>query len=590
MPPFDPDLASPIARIRELRARAPGAVVTIAGLSELQEAAFVATETERRLQELVAGDAGPDLFLISGSAGSGKSALIDRLVREHAGHFEQVVQDATHSDSPSETQADVLERFFEPFADGVGGPDRPRLIAANIGLLLAFFAVLRNREEPDRFTTLEAVLKYRLGVSTSTGEPPEAPWTAAVLNLDLRPTVGPGALLTEMLRLADFDNPDGLVSGAPRCGTCQVRAWCPVRSNSIVASQVGTAAIDTLAVRAAAERGRHDSPRALWDLVSRLLCGDDAFDDRDDPCEAVADAAGREDREWVWERILPRRLFAVGGELGARFQGLDPSRQPSARAHRTIAAAGIRPSADASRLRELDPGTAEAIATCGEHLASGRVSPPIAGRGLVAASYLTDPDCWPVGDETARSFDKLLAEYQQFSNDDGGDYPALESLRRLLERSLGRSFGALEADTPYIPIKAYDPRDPSRIFVRASLEYDPAIYQVAVDPPLARDAAGAQLAGHRPLAVTVRLGAVEVAITLPVYRLLEAAAAGTVASTSDLARFYGLRRAVEALARAAAAAGRELAVERPATARRYQVRRSTTIGGQEVVVVQELSR
>lgn len=589
MPPFDPSIESPIARIRELRARAPGSVVAVDGMNELQQGAFVASEAERRLLELAASDARPDLLVISGSAGSGKSALIDRLERAEPELFEVVIQDATHSDSPSETQASVLERFFEPFRDGAAGaPARPCLIAANIGLLLAFFARLRRGAQPHPFTTLEAVLKHRLDVSA--GEPPAAPWTAAVLNLDLRPTAGAGGLLPEMLRLADFEDPDGLVGGAPRCATCEVRAWCPVRTNSIIARQAGAGAIDRLAARAAAERGRHDSPRQLWDLIARLLCGDDPFDDREDPCDAVAAAAEREDRDWVWERLLPRMLFSTGGEVAKRIARLDPSRQPGARAHRTLAGAGIRPAADAAALRELDPGGAEALATGAEHLATGRVLAAEAGRALVAAGYLRDPDGWRVGDETARDFEQLLAEYERFSRGEEAEYPALEALRRLLERALGRSFGVLEADTPYIPVKAYDPRDPSRIFVRASLDYNEEIYAVATDPPVERDPGGAELAAHRALALTVRLGGIEFAITLPVYRLLEAAAAGTVASTSDLERFYGLRRAVEALARAAAGAGRELAVERPGTARRYQVRPSTTLGGQEVVAVQEIGR
>jgi hypothetical protein len=589
VPPFDRSLESPIARIRELRSRAPGSVVAVDGMNELQQGAFVPSETERRLLALAASDTRPDLLLISGSAGSGKSALIDRLEREQPELFELVVQDATHSDSPSESQASVLERFFEPFGDGASEPPaRPRLIAANIGLLLAFFAGLRRGAQPHPFTALEAVLKHRLGVSS--GEPPEVPWSAAVLNLDLRPTAGAGGLLGEMLRLADFENPDGLVAGAPRCATCDVRAWCPVRTNSIVAAQPGAAAIDRLAARAAAERGRHDSPRQLWDLVARLLCGDDPFDDREDPCDAVAAAAEREDRDWVWERLLPRKLFATGGEPGARIARLDPSRQPGARAHRMLTRAGIRPDSDGAGLRELDPGDAEALVTGAEHLAGGRVPAADAGRALVAAGYLQDPDAWPVGDETARDFERLLGEYERFSSGEQAEYPALEALRRLLERALGRSFGVLEADTPYIPVKAYDPRDPSRIFVRASLEYSEEIYAVATDPPIQRDPGGAHLAAHRPLVLTVRLGGIEFAITLPVYRLLEAAAVGTVASTSDLERFYGLRRAVEALARAAAAANRELAVERPGTARRYQVRRSTTLGGQAVVAVQEIGR
>jgi hypothetical protein len=460
-------------------------------MTALQEEAYVATETERLLLELAESEKCPDLLVISGSAGSGKSALIDRLVTACEERFGTVLQDATHSDTPTEGQADILSRFFAPFADGVAGPDRPSLIAANIGMLLAFFAAIRKGEDDHGFRTLETVLKHRLGISD---EPPlDAPWTVAVVNLDLRPTAGPGGLLVEMLGLADFRNPSGILKGAPRCATCQVRAWCPVRSNSIIASSgAAPAAIDGLAARAAAERGRHDSPRQLWDFVARLLSGDDGFDERDDPCDAVADAAERDDREWVWERLLPRRLFAMGGDLGRKVKVLDPSSQPSARAHGILARAGIRWSADGDALLELDPGGAEAVATCADHIKAGQVSPAVTGRGLVATNYLLQPADWPVGDEISQGFERILDEYSGFSaGEDGSHLPELESLTRLLEKALGRSFGVLEGDTPYVPIKAYDPRDPSRIFVRASLSYDQSnIYRVEPDPAASRAPGG----------------------------------------------------------------------------------------------------
>lgn len=587
MAPFDRTLESPIARIRELQARAPGSVVAADGMSGLQEGAFVASEAEARLLDLAATETRPDLLVISGSAGSGKSALIDRVLHAQPDLFEFVVQDATHSNSPSESQTDVLAHFFDPFQDGVSGPPaRPRLIAANIGLLLAFFVALREEGKAGEFGALEAVLKHRLGVSGD--EPPRVPWTAEVLNLDLRPTAGPGGLLQEMLQLASFENPDGLTKGAPRCVTCEVREWCPVRTNSILGTEAREG-IDRLAAQAAAERGRHDSPRELWDLVARLLCGDDPFDDQQDPCDAVASAAERDDRGWVWDRLLPSRLFRSGGNLGSRIQALDPSLRPSFAAHQTLAGAGVRPASDAETLRGLDPGGAEALGNAANHLEGGARG---TGRPLVAALYLKEPDAWAVGDETAQRFADLLAEYESFSEQGSGNYQALEDLRILLEHALGRSFGVLEEGRPYIPVKAYDPRDPSRIFVKASLDYSETgeIYDVVKDPVITRDPDGAWLATHRPLAVTVMLGEVELPVTLPVYRLLVAAAEGTVASTADLERFYGLRRAVEALARAAAAAHHDLVVERPGTARRYLVRRSPGLGGHEYVTVREMGQ
>lgn len=586
MDPFDRSLDSPIDRVRELLARAPGAVVGVSGMTTLQDGAYISTPAENQLAALAAQADPPHLFVISGSAGSGKSALIDRLERQNPGVFEQVLQDATHSDSPSETQADVLERFFEPYQDSAGQPPtRPRIIAANIGLLLAFFTALRERGHHP-LTSLEGVLMYRLGLRAE--PPPAVAWNAAVVNLDLRPTAGPGGLVREMLALLDFDNPDGILRGAPRCQSCTVRAWCPVRSNSLIASQASSA-IDTLAARAANERGRHDSPRQLWDFAARLLCGDDAFDAEEDPCNAPAAAADREDRAWVWERLLPRKLFSVKGELGERTSQLDPSLQPLAAAHRILAGAGILPEADARQLQQLGPATAEAIATAASHLAAEHVAAPELGRALVTASFLREPSGWQAGDLIARDFQGLLAEYEHFSREDSGPYPELEGLRRLIERALGRSFGLLEGDTPYIPVEAYDPREPSRIFVEASLHYDDGTYEVRRDPPVARDPSGAGLAGHTPLALTAKLGGVEITITLPVYRLLRAAESGTVASTADLERFYGLRRAVEALARTASQ-DRQLVVQRPGTSRRYSVSRSVGLGGQETIAVTEARR
>jgi hypothetical protein len=583
--PFDRSKDSPIAKIRELQARAPGSVVAESGMSGLQREAYVQSETETRLLALAGSSSPPDLLVISGSAGSGKSALIDRILHAQPDLFESVVQDATHSNSPSESQADLLIEFFEPFRDGATSPPaKPRLVAANIGLLLAFFSTLREADTPGEFGALEAVLKHSLGVSRE--PPPEVPWSFTILNLDLRPTAGPDGLLLEMLQLADFRNPDGIAEGAERCESCEVQSWCPARTNSIIAGSAA-AAVDRLASQAAAERGRHDSPRDLWDLVARLICGDDPFDGDEDPCDTVAAAAQREDQAWVWDRLLPRRLFDTGGNLGPRIHRLDPSFRPGYLGHRTLSGAGVEPAADAAAIRALDPGGAEALDTAAHYLEAGDRN---AGRPLVAALYLKEPAGWSVGDDPARRFGKLLSEYEDFSEKGGAGYPALDDLKALIERALGCSFGVLDGGKPYVSVKAYDPRDPSRIFVNAELRYEPEIYGVLKDPAGARDPEGAVLVGHRPLAVTVMLGGVEVAVTLPVFRLLVAAAKGTLASTADLERFYGLRRAVESLARASAAAGGDLVIERPETARRYHVTRSPGLGEEQVVSVREVGR
>jgi hypothetical protein len=594
--PFDRALPSPIALVRELQARAPGSVVGVAGMSELQSSAYIPTPVEDRLSELLQSEEPPHLIVVSGSAGGGKSALIARIEQRHPDLFADVVQDATHSDSPSTTQAAQLSAFFAPFADDRDEPpaDGPRIVAINTGMMLALFTVLGPDSE---FTLLEATLKYRMGITRE--RPAAAPWRLVVINLDLRPTAGGAGLFRPMLSLLDFSNPGGLLQGAPRCATCRVRAYCPVRTNSIVAARVGPAALDLLAERAAVERSRHSGPRQLYDFAARALLGNQGFDRHADPCDEVASAARAENREWVFDRLLPRALFRLGGELGERVQSLDPSLQPSHTGHGLLARAGILPGEDAKTLLELDPGGAEALATAADHLASGDAPRAATGRALIVASFLQGPDGWPVGDDVTAAYGTLLAEYDSYSRGEAGPFPNLEGLRNLLGRALARTFGLLHGATPYLPVKAYDPREPSRIFVEGTLRMEDGSYRLPPDPSRGERAAGhpadekngdAELAGHRPLAIRVQLKDVELLLTLPLYRLLRQAAAATLASTADLERFYGLRHAVEALARSVSGEGRQMIVERPGDNKRFAVHEGTTLSGTATVIVEELAR
>jgi hypothetical protein len=594
--PFDRELPSPIGQVLELRARSEGAVVSAGGFSDLQRAAFVASPIEGELARL-ADEGVHDLFVVTGSAGGGKTALLERVLETHGDRFGNVVLDATHADRPDLTQAQQLSDFLAPFANGIGRPERakPALLAANTGMLLELFRQLR-RSEPGRFTALEELLKCRLGISRDSE--PDTGLRVAVFNLDHRPTAGDGGMTIEMLRRLDFDAADGIVGGAPRCSTCRVRDWCPVRSNAAIASGSGAAAIDRVAAQAALERGRHDSPRQLWDWFSRLITADDSYDAYEDPCDAVVAAASHSNRKWVWDRLLARSLFSCGGEIGERVRGLDPSVRPSADGHQLLASAGISAKTDAAVLGRLDLVRAPAVARSQEYIhemahhdrpAPWRID---LGRALVYSEFLRTPDNWPLGGTDEEAFRALLSEYGRFSSDReaGEDYEALSQLPGLLEAALASAFGIDHHGQFFIPIKAYDPRDPSRIFVQLRLEQGDS-YALLADPVVQADADGAECVGHRALALSVELGAqisgpsaavtggIDVAITLPMYRLLRRASAGTLASTADLERFYGLRRAVEALARAAATTATELLVERPGTERRYMVSRSRDLRG-----------
>lgn len=595
--PFDRSLPSPIKQILELRARSEGAVVSAGGLTDLQRSAFVPSSVEDQLAT-VAGEGKHHLIVVTGSAGGGKTALLERVLERHRSLFGRVVLDATHADSPDLNQSQQLRDFLAPFGDAAGQPPAgpPALLAANTGMLLELFRQLRQNE-PVEFLGLEAVLKVRLGISRGP-EPPSA-FRIAVFNLDQRPTAGDGGMVPEMLARLDFDNPQGIVAGSPRCGTCHVRDWCPVRSNAAIASGPGAQAIDRLVAQAALERGRHDALRQLWDFFSRVLTADDAYDAYYDPCDAVAVAARGAAHDWVWARLLPNALFRASSDLGARVSTLDPSLRPSADAHRLLAVAGIEPDGDATTFGRIGTAQAPALARGQEFIrqmgARDRTSGwrRELGRALVNAEFVRDPSSWALGGADEEAFRELLEEYREFSaSGPGAQYEQLSKLPGLLEEALAGAFGINHHEQFFIPIKAYDPRDPSRIFVRLQLEQGES-YALLPDPVVRADRNGARWVSHRPLALTVELGGerpagdpnaalvggIEVSITLPVFRLLRRAQAGTLASTADLERFYGLRRAVEALARSAAAAARELLVERPGTDRRYLVTRTRDLGG-----------
>jgi hypothetical protein len=130
----------------------------------------------------------------------------------------------------------------------------------------------------------------------------------------------------------------------------------------------------------------------------------------------------------------------------------------------------------------------------------------------------------------------------------------------------------------YLPLRAYDPRDPSRVFVRV-----PAETMSPHKPrPIRNNPDGTEVAGFVALAAVVEVGTdadrAEVVIDSPTFHLLDAARSGLLPSTSDAARFHGLRRAAEVLARSASIAGSPLLVV-DRNGRRYTARRERSFEG-----------
>lgn len=580
--PFDRSKPSPIEQILQLRSHSPGSVVRVNQASDLQARTYVETGLEARLISHVRAES-PHLLLLTGSAGGGKSALIENLRRAAADQFECIIEDATHADTPTSGHAALFAALFEPFADGSAAPPgRTRLVAANIGLLIALFDDLRRQPGTFSYAELEHQIFWRLGLIDI--EPPPAPWRLTIVNLDDRPTAGQGGLFLQMLRALDPERPDGVLGGAERCGTCTVAAWCPVMANARLASSTASEALGNLAAGASLERGRQYPPRALWDVAARLVTGDDDFDAYDDPCDAAAQACADGDREFVAHRLLPTVLFSAGGDLGQRIAALDPSLRPSEAGHQFLTAAAIRPELAAEELRQLAAGGGDAYLTAAAHIAELDGDTHRAARAGLAAQYLRDPKAWPIHDEAAEAFVATLGEYTTFP-DGQGEFPALNELRDTVEKAIAQLFGELVGESvAYVPVEAYDPRDSSLVFARIDLARDSSAFHLPVDDRLSRNPEGTKLVGFQPLEIPVRIAGVRVPVSLPAYRLLQKAAHRAAPAAPEAERFHPLRRAVEALARQAAATDADLLVKEPGRRRLYEVRTAAPLGGGAAVV------
>jgi hypothetical protein len=195
-----------------------------------------------------------------------------------------------------------------------------------------------------------------------------------------------------VLRPAD----SGTIFNDPRCRSCDAIAYCPARANAALLSTVAAPAVDDLAERAATDRGRQDTPRALLDYLSRAALPDSHYGDAGDPCLASQRAHRERDTWWVLTGLLPVTVFTARTDLGARIAALDPARQPRRESYEAFAGAGLLPADDAEPVLELlnrarDEGFDEpALATAAAALAAGapETADELAWRDNAARTHL----------------------------------------------------------------------------------------------------------------------------------------------------------------------------------------------------------
>ncbi|MET8386493.1 hypothetical protein ABZV14_26170 [Streptosporangium canum] len=438
-------------------------------------------------------------------------------------------------------------------------------------------------EERDyKFTALVHQLFTRLGLPTGESAlPTELPLEIAVLNLDQRPTSGHGGLLSSMLQRLSPGAPRSLWDAAA-CGNCPVISHCPAHANAVLLSSVAASRFDKLARRAAVERGHRDTPRALWDLVSRVILPPDLYDRFPDPCEASARAHSNNDTEFVLTGLLPITAFTAKGEVGPRIATQAPSFAPTRQAYEKFANAGLLPAEDAAVVRRLLKAVQEAgleapaLETAAQALEKGfnsanseqeRTWRDLVARTVLGSLCFLDELPDPQEDEETQFFRALEAyeHWQEAKLADNADDPAVlqevetavGSMVTELAEGFAALFGARTISGTYLPVHNYDAREQTRAYLRFELSLNQETPPV-LDKPSSTNPAGARWVGYRPMAITLSLektqdgrSSTELAIDLPSYRILSAAKRG-MASSSDAERVYALRRAASALARLAA--------------------------------------
>lgn len=596
--PFDTGLPSPIQRLAQLRAQARESVVRDSDPTAIQRLMAPAGILEDALWEQLGGEAAPRLLVLTGSAGCGKSALINHLLeREHvtgAGRIGQHLADATHADSPDQQQAERLATFFAAFADGAEPPSGPcQLVALNTGMALRFFHDLPRLRSVPALTGLETLLRRRLGLPLSphAGEP--ADWlhsAVLVVNLDHRPTAGaPGDLFEQILKRLDPSDQSGVLEGATRCETCGVRDWCWPMANAVALSSAeGRSALNTAAGDVALKRGRQLSPRSLWDAAAELaLAGIDTDGlSHPDPCYSIAEIAlARNESALVSGLACSSALDqARQGTLLSDIAARDPGYVPSRTAHELISDAGLAPDQDGQHLRQwlsTDGVSHPAVLRAADAISSGRVTSPDSmsswGRVLARAAWLNN--ALPTSSGVDETFaNALSAQGKAFDVEGSADDDALDIALTTIEEGLAAVFGLTSGPEHFFPTSTPAPGNRADILVQARLVQDGHI-TTEPDPVVTANRVGSLLVRYRPVALSLIAGDRHISVDYPLWCMLRDAASGAVPSTVELERFLALRQAIRTLGVKEAAAEKRnplLVRERTASGRKFRIITRTT--------------
>jgi len=596
------DAACLIEVLSQLRQSGRDAVVAEGHLTSAQRRMHVPDAIEDWVAERIArwrtdGRTTPLLVVLSGNAGDGKSDLIERLRArgEVVGEDLSVIADATHAESPSESQAARLVEALSLFPSEPPNPSAsPRcvLVAMNVGMVIAFFSALKGTPNEHLFAVLQGVLENRLGLAAGLSESPSH-WQCEVINLDHRNLLGRhnDGLAAGMLRKLDPELPESLThEAAQACETCPARGSCWVRTNlSLLRLEPVQEAVHELLWQVTLASDLHLTPRNIWDTLFQVTTGGlrlpgDAPEGNFLSCEWIRDNLPGSAQEFTADELelVHRRLIyhlffqppnqdaPSRGPILEALAAADPIRRGGKHAHLAEGEVRAAPKADSQALSTL-------ALQADEPSDSGQRRPDPLLDGL--ASLTTDPLLWhepdnpnardlalgvsrrarltglpsevqaEVSDADTRRFLELLHAYASW--DSTGSPPTLvnEFWLSALVGGVRRIFGVEVQGNTYFRLDSLSPATRFPAYVPVQLKEK---LSITCDPVIGSGAGWLDAVGYLPRTVTATIDAGgeqrwEIPVDLRLFRLLSHVSRGYSASSVDLEAFFRLRYACERL-------------------------------------------
>ena len=297
----------------------------------IRNSLYIEQEEDRQVEEFLSADAQDGrLLIITGSAGDGKSALLERATRLSPTNSipdERVNMDATSARAADEDYDPRLRSFFELISDDLKNRSGQRsALAINYGLAVDFFRLRDNDEEfPKIWDALqqshqEGHITYYHNID--------------VLNLshrrnyDSHPDHLGGGLVRDIIDRFDPEHEDSPFTDAYRAeqDSCPAGEACPLRYN--ISQLTDETVKDRLAELFAASsiiRGSYLSPRMILDRIAQALLPASIRDvPRDEVCPVGA-AVERGELTADVDDLLWNTAFTVLRTMEQKASFIDPA-------------------------------------------------------------------------------------------------------------------------------------------------------------------------------------------------------------------------------------------------------------------------